>query len=46
MAGSRAWETNECARAVNSGKRSFVKRKFQRTRVFPLDNHILIFVLP
>ena len=27
-------------------KGGFVKRKSQRTRVFPLDNHIIVLVLP
>ena len=30
----------------DSEKGSFVKRKSQRTRVFPLDNHLVVFVLP
>ena len=30
----------------DSEKGSFVKRKSQRTRVFPLDNHVVVFVLP
>ena len=29
--------------AENSG---FVKRKSQQTRIFPLDNHLVVFVLP
>lgn len=27
-------------------KGSFAKRKSQRTRVFPLDNHLVVFILP
>lgn len=27
-------------------KGGFVKRKSQRTRIFPLDNHLVVFVLP
>lgn len=30
----------------DAGKGSFVKRKSQRTRIFPLDNHLIVFVLP
>jgi hypothetical protein len=30
----------------DTAKGGFVKRKSQRTHVFPLDSHILVFVLP
>ena len=30
----------------NAEKGGFVKRRSQRTRVFPLDNHLIVFVLP
>jgi hypothetical protein len=30
----------------DAGKGGFVKRKLQRTRIFPVDNHIVVFVLP
>ncbi len=30
----------------DSEKGDFVKRKSQRTRVLPLDNHLIVFVLP
>jgi hypothetical protein len=30
----------------DAGKGRFVKRKSQRTRVFHMDNHIVVFVLP